>query len=763
MHDAARGRSAAVAAARRTTRVARTVARIVEAVRADGDARGPAVRRAVRRTDRRVRDSRAPRWRAGAPRRPRDVRRALAARGTAHRAASHERSCRDRRRVTVAPGVTVEQRVRPLERVGCYVPGGRYPLPSSLLMTAVPARVAGVPRSSPCARVPSRSCWPPREAAGVTRLFRLGGAHAIAALAFGTAPIPRVDRIVGPGNKYVAAAKNYVSREVGIDMQAGPSEILDPRRTRGRPGVARRRPDRAGRARSRCARRPHHVEAAGWRRRARARSTRSAGRRPGARVAGGARRHHRRRATATKPSRWPTAWRPSTSSSTTRRRPRRCGTRGRHLHRRVDRAGGRRLRDRLEPRAADGRRRAVPRRAQRRRLRPRRLGPARDAGRACARLAPTVRALARAEGLTAHAQSDRSEGDMSGDYHRPPPTGDGLRLHLNENTAGCSPKVLEAIARLRRPTSRSIPTTTTSIARRAAISACREDQLMLTNGLDEGTWWSTIWRAAAAPDDGAGPESIVVDAGVRHVRDHRAVVRRRGGERDAARRFRVPAREHAARRSRPDPARLHHEPEQPDRRASRATTTSRRSPRRCRADAIVFVDEAYHDFCGDTCAAADRRASESRRRPHVRQGAWPGRRCASARSWASRTRSDPLQRGDAALQPQRLRRRRAAGGDGRRRAPGLVRDQVLQSRQLVYEFCDAGASVLAQRRELRARARRRRRRARSRRGSAARGIYIRNKIGATPGAPAASASRPASSSTPSAAWHAMEEYLCGAR
>ena len=93
-------------------------------------------------------------------------------------------------------------------------------------MTAIPARVAGVPEIIAVCPRPDPIVLAAAEAAGVTRLFRLGGAHAIAALAFGTTSIPRVDRIVGPGNKYVAAAKNYVSSEVGIDMQAGPSEIL---------------------------------------------------------------------------------------------------------------------------------------------------------------------------------------------------------------------------------------------------------------------------------------------------------------------------------------------------------------------------------------------------------------------------------------------------------------------------------------------------------------------------------------------------------
>jgi histidinol dehydrogenase len=131
-------------------------------------------------------------------------------------------------RVRVAPGVVVEQRVRPLDRVGCYVPGGRYPLPSSLLMTAIPARVAGVKEIVAVCPRPEPAVLCAARVAGVTRLFTLGGAHAVAALAFGTAAVPRVDKIVGPGNRWVAAAKNYVaaSAECAIDFQAGPSEIL---------------------------------------------------------------------------------------------------------------------------------------------------------------------------------------------------------------------------------------------------------------------------------------------------------------------------------------------------------------------------------------------------------------------------------------------------------------------------------------------------------------------------------------------------------
>ena len=126
----------------------------------------------------------------------------------------------------VAPGVTIEQRVEPIARVGCYVPGGRFPLPSSLLMTAVPARVAGVSEIIVVCPRPDPVVMAAALEARVNRLFRVGGAHAIAALAYGTASIPRVDKIVGPGNKYVAAAKSQVAADCAIDFFAGPTEIV---------------------------------------------------------------------------------------------------------------------------------------------------------------------------------------------------------------------------------------------------------------------------------------------------------------------------------------------------------------------------------------------------------------------------------------------------------------------------------------------------------------------------------------------------------
>jgi histidinol dehydrogenase len=128
--------------------------------------------------------------------------------------------------LAVAPGVSIEQRVEPIDRVGCYVPGGRFPLPSSLLMTAVPARVAGVREVIAVCPKPEPAVMAAALEAGITRLFRIGGAHGVAALAFGTETVPRVDKIVGPGNRYVAAAKAYVAGTCAIDFYAGPTEIV---------------------------------------------------------------------------------------------------------------------------------------------------------------------------------------------------------------------------------------------------------------------------------------------------------------------------------------------------------------------------------------------------------------------------------------------------------------------------------------------------------------------------------------------------------
>jgi histidinol dehydrogenase len=123
-------------------------------------------------------------------------------------------------------GLSTGQLVRPLASVGCYVPSGRHPLPSTLLMTVVPAQVAGVQRIAVVSPKPALETLAAAHHVGVTEFYRLGGAHAVAALAYGTASIARVDKIVGPGNLYVTAAKRMVAFDCAIDMLAGPTEIV---------------------------------------------------------------------------------------------------------------------------------------------------------------------------------------------------------------------------------------------------------------------------------------------------------------------------------------------------------------------------------------------------------------------------------------------------------------------------------------------------------------------------------------------------------
>ncbi len=123
-------------------------------------------------------------------------------------------------------GLTTGQLVRALGSVGCYVPSGRHPLPSTLLMTVIPAQVAGVARISVVSPKPAPETLAAAHLLGITEFYRLGGAHAIAALAYGTKSVPRVDKIVGPGNLYVTAAKRLVAFDCAIDMLAGPTEII---------------------------------------------------------------------------------------------------------------------------------------------------------------------------------------------------------------------------------------------------------------------------------------------------------------------------------------------------------------------------------------------------------------------------------------------------------------------------------------------------------------------------------------------------------
>jgi len=144
--------------------------------------------------------------------------------------AYHERQRTDTWTYTEADGTMLGQKITPLDRAGLYVPGGKAAYPSSVLMNAIPAKVAGVPELIMVTPTPDGARNPivlaAAAIAGVDRAFTIGGAQAIGALAYGTATIPAVDKIVGPGNAYVAAAKRRVFGTVGIDMIAGPSEIL---------------------------------------------------------------------------------------------------------------------------------------------------------------------------------------------------------------------------------------------------------------------------------------------------------------------------------------------------------------------------------------------------------------------------------------------------------------------------------------------------------------------------------------------------------
>ena len=212
--------------------VDRAVAAIVDDVRARGDA---AVIEYTRRFDRvdvaSVADLEIPKPERERALRALDpgVRDALAA-AAARIRGYHEHQRAESWSYAEADGTVLGQRVTPLDRVGLYVPGGKAAYPSSVLMNALPAKVAGVGELVMCVPTPDGERNPlvlaAAQLAGVDRVFAIGGAQAVAALAYGTATVPAVDKVVGPGNAYVAAAKRRVFGTVGIDMVAGPSEIL---------------------------------------------------------------------------------------------------------------------------------------------------------------------------------------------------------------------------------------------------------------------------------------------------------------------------------------------------------------------------------------------------------------------------------------------------------------------------------------------------------------------------------------------------------
>ena len=143
-------------------------------------------------------------------------------------AANIRRFCEDQKPrawMRTREGISVGQIVRPLDSVGCYVPGGRYPLVSTVLMTVLPAQIAGVPVICIASPQPRPEVLAAAAMLGIREVYRIGGAQAIAALAYGTRRVPRVDKIVGPGNLYVTAAKKLVSFDCAIDFLAGPTEV----------------------------------------------------------------------------------------------------------------------------------------------------------------------------------------------------------------------------------------------------------------------------------------------------------------------------------------------------------------------------------------------------------------------------------------------------------------------------------------------------------------------------------------------------------
>jgi len=215
--------------------VERKVVEICENVRNRGDAAvleynenpewGDRVK-AVRVTELELKPSVLGQARAGLERTQRDALEQAAARIRKY----HERQLAKSWQFTEADGTTLGQRVTPLDRVGLYVPGGKAAYPSSVLMNAIPAKIAGVRELIMCVPTPRGERNPlvlaAAAIAGVDRVFAIGGAQAIAALAYGTQTIPPVDKIVGPGNAWVVAAKRRVFGTVGIDMISGPTEIL---------------------------------------------------------------------------------------------------------------------------------------------------------------------------------------------------------------------------------------------------------------------------------------------------------------------------------------------------------------------------------------------------------------------------------------------------------------------------------------------------------------------------------------------------------
>ena len=628
------------------------------------------------------------------------------------------------------PGVTVEQRVEPLARVGCYVPGGRFPLPSSLLMTAVPARVAGVREVIAVCPRPEPAVMAAALEAGVTRLFRIGGAHAIAALAYGTDTIPRVDKIVGPGNRYVAAAKALVSADCAIDFYAGPTEIvivagMRPRR------VDCRRSRRAGRARSGRAIDLHHLEPPPRR-----------ARRP-------------RRGTAARPAATSCSsrWRRTASSIVTRDRRRSDGARQPPRAR----ASGRRSRSadrsgRSSPgRCSSGRsprrRPATTRPARTTCCRP--PGAARfrgglsaadfvrvmsvqraDHARGLQRLAPTIVPLARAEGLRGARRIDRGPARHEQVTRSRPELYDGLRLHQNENTGGCSPRVLEALAALRAGSDRLLSALrgghrgVRAVPRRRPRSAVAAER---ARRRDHGR--CAIGYLRPTPD-GRVAEAIIPEPAFEIFAFDTEVV---GGRRRSRVMPQAGLSLSARRRARGD----HRantgvvfltNPEQPDRRRDAAGGDPRRSRGACRRRDRVRR-RGVRRFLRRRRSFPSCGISQRHRRPHVLEGVRP-RRAADRR--CSPAQPDALEPIRLAVPVYSVNVAAVAARAGRARMTAITCDdylrQVEESKALLYAACDRlGLHVLEERRQLRAGAHRRPARRGSCDGARGRGIYLRDR------------------------------------
>jgi histidinol dehydrogenase len=212
---------------RREAEAAKTVRHIIDAVRKEGDAAVARLTKHYDRTDLRETGFTVPVEEIQSARRAMGRQFLASVRQAARNIGVVARRQLPRAwTVSTRAGVKVGQVIRPLDCVACYVPGGRFPLPSTVLMSVIPAQAAGVKKIFITTPRPAPAVLAVADLLGVSKIFRLGGAQAIAAFAYGTETVPRADKIVGPGNRFVAAAKKALAGECGIDFVAGPTELV---------------------------------------------------------------------------------------------------------------------------------------------------------------------------------------------------------------------------------------------------------------------------------------------------------------------------------------------------------------------------------------------------------------------------------------------------------------------------------------------------------------------------------------------------------